>query len=41
MVVNVKTRAIEGPIDPVTIPSRSDLAGIEVVSADAAWEKLR
>src|SRR4030095_156845 len=29
MVVNVKTRAIEGPIDPVTIPSRSDLAGIK------------
>jgi len=41
MVVNVRTRAIEGPIDPTTIPTRSDLAGLKVVSADAAWKQLR
>ncbi len=41
MVVDVKTRAIEGPIDPATIAKRPDLpaAGIKVISAEVAWKK--
>jgi hypothetical protein len=41
MVVNVKSRAIEGPIDPATIPSRPDVSRLEVIAADAAWKSLK
>ena len=41
VVVNVKTGAVEGPIDPSIISTRSELAGIKVLAADTAWKKLR
>ena len=41
VVVNVKTRKIDGPIDQSAIKARSDLSAIQVMTANSAWEKLR
>jgi hypothetical protein len=41
MVIHVKTKTIEGPIDPAQVATRPDLAGLKIVDADAAWRTLK
>jgi len=41
MVVNVKTHAIEGPLEPGSIRARPELASLEVTPAETAWNRLK
>ena len=41
MVVNVKTHAIEGPLEPSSIRARPELASVEVTPAETAWNRLK
>lgn len=41
MIVDVTQRRVLGPFDSVTAAGRSEVAGIEMMSADSAWRRLR